>query len=103
MGAVELRRVGGAAVPTAPPLARAGHRGDRAGRGVDPADGVILGVDDEEVARAVDGEFLGPVERRGPGGPAVARIALGADAGAGRDPPVAGVDRAEGVPLPLED
>ena len=64
------RRAGGrggqgrrAAVPGAP-RARAGHGGDQPGPGIDPADRMVLGVDDEEVARGVDREFLGTIEGR---------------------------------------
>src|SRR5206468_9428494 len=72
----DLRRaaVAGAAAP-----AVAGDGADQAGAGVDPADGVVLGVDDVEVAGAVDGQFLRAVEGGFVGGAAVAGEALRSD------------------------
>ena len=71
-------------------LAPAGDRLDDAARGIDAADRVVLGIDDQDVAAGVEGEFLGRVEHRIPRRPAVARVAAGTGAGDGIDDPVPG-------------
>src|SRR4051794_6706706 len=102
MGAIELRGGGRAAV--SPPAASAipGDRGDQAGPGVDSANGMVLGVDDQDVALAVEGHLLGAGEGRGGGGSAVTGESGGAGAGARGDDARLRVDRAEGVPLAFE-
>ena len=53
-------------------LAPAGDRLDDAACGIDAADRVVLGIDDQDVAAGVEGEFLRRVEHCIPRRPAVA-------------------------------
>ncbi len=103
VGPVELGLGGGAAIAGAAAVAVAGDGGDGPGPGVDSTDGVVLGIDDEEVAVASDGQLLRAVEGGLRGGAAVARVTLGAGAGDGPDRAGLRIDGAEGVALPFED
>src|SRR6266404_3478258 len=84
-------------------LAPAGDRLDDAARGIDAADRMVLGIDDQDVAAGVEGEFLGCVEHRIARRTIVAAVAARTGAGDGIDDPGAGIDRAQRAGLPLED
>ena len=82
----QLGLVGGAAVARVAGFARPDDRRDDPGLHVDLADGVVLHVDDEEVAALrTETEFVREVERGGRGGAAVAGVAGLARAGDQRD------------------
>ena len=96
----QLRARAGAPVAAEAGNTGAGDRGDDPGAGGDPADAVVTGVRDEEVARSVDGDAGRVPELRAGGGAPVAEEARtagagerGDDAGAGRDPADAVVRR----------
>src|SRR6266436_864415 len=55
---------GGRTAVTLRALAASGDRLDDAACGIDAADRVVLGIDDQDVAAGVEGEFLGCVEHR---------------------------------------
>ena len=78
---------GGRAAVAAGALAAAGERADDAARAVDAADRVVLGIDDDQAAVAVDRHFLGRVEHRGERRAAIAAIAARGGAGDRRDDP----------------
>src|SRR6185312_8610272 len=80
-----LRGGSAVALPAMPAVARDG--GYDAGARVDAADDVVLGLDDEQIAGGIDGEFLGRVEGRGERVAAVAFVAARADAGHRADHP----------------
>src|SRR5207247_8355216 len=73
---VERGGVRGTAIAVASPAAVAGEGEDHSGADVDPADRVVLGVDDQQVTLAIDGELLRRVESRGDGRTVVAGIGL---------------------------
>ena len=60
---VQVSPGGGAAVAGEALGAVAGDRGDHLGPGIDPADAVVVGVGEGQVARAVEGDVEGRVER----------------------------------------
>src|SRR5262249_51213689 len=103
VGAVEPRGTGRAAVAAIAAVAVADEGLDGASLRVDASDGVVLGVDDQEVAGAVDGQLLGAIEFSGRRGAAVSGVAASAGAGPGGDEAGGRVDGPEGVPLALED
>src|ERR1700730_16707860 len=90
---------GGRTAVTLGAFTPAGDRLDDAARGIDAADRVVLGVDDQDVAAGVEGEFLGRVEDCIPRRAAVAAVAAGTGAGDGIDHPGAGIDRAQRAAL----
>src|SRR5215468_5956269 len=79
----------------------AGDRLDDAVRGVDAADRVVLGIDDQDVTGGVEGEFLGRVEHRVARRPVVAAIAARPGAGDSIDDASAAIDRTQRAALPL--
>jgi hypothetical protein len=85
------------------PLAAPGDGLDRAALDVEPADGVVLGIDDQDVAIGVDGQLLGRVEDRRQRRAAVAAVASGAGPGHRRDDAGPGIDRAQAAALAFED
>src|SRR5579884_2476689 len=92
----------GAAVAVAA-LAAAGDRRDDAAAPVDQTDRVVLGIDNEDVAVAVERHLFRRVEYRGNGRTAVAGIAACAGAGNGGDGSAGRIDRAQPAPLPFEN
>ena len=76
---------GGAVVAGEAWSAGSGDGGDGAGREVEFADAVVVGVGDVEVVCGVEGQALRGVELGGGGGAVVAGEALGAGAGDGGD------------------
>ena len=63
IGKVQLRLAGRAAVPAEAALPRPGDRGDRS-RGIDPANAVVVGIGDVDVAREVHRHAPGAVQPR---------------------------------------
>lgn len=101
MGAVEGRFRGGATI-AAKALAAAGDRGENAGLGIEAPDGVVLGIDNKEVAVLVARGAFGAVEGGILGRAAIARVALLPRARDGGDNPL-GIDLPDTVALTLDD
>ena len=83
-GELNCAFVAGPPSPPKPFCARAGDRADRARLGIDLADELILHLDEQHVARFIEPHFIRLIELRLRRRPAVARIALCAAAGDGR-------------------
>ncbi len=83
--AVESGAGGRAAVAVAAGLAGPGHGADAMGGRVDEPDGVVLGVDDPDIPRRIDGQLFGTVEggrfRRPAVAPVPAIVAIVPDSG----------------------
>src|SRR6202035_1794596 len=101
--AVECGGAGRTAVPPGALPAAAGDRGDGSGAQVHAADRVFFGIDDQQVALAVDRQLLRRVEGSGEGRPAVAAISPLPGAGYRRNDPAVRVDGPQRAALPLED
>src|SRR5712675_3130707 len=94
---------GGRAAIAAPALAAAGDRRHDPGAMVDPAERVVLGIDDQQAAVGVDRHFLWRIEHRGESRPAIAGIAAPGRAGDRRDDAGRGIDGAQAAALALQD
>src|SRR5436305_13094018 len=95
-GGVRRTAVAIAALPAA-----AGDGGDGSGAQVDAADRVVFGIDDKDVALAVDRKLLRGVEGSGDGRPVVAAIGPLSGAGGRGDDPASRVDAPQRAVLPL--
>ena len=84
-------------------FASASDRLDDAARGIDAADRVVFGIDDQNVAAGIEGELLGSVEHSVFRRTAVAPVAARAGAGDGGDDPGARIDGSQSAALALED
>ena len=62
MAGLPSPRIGSLAVPLSARISVSSHRGDDARYGVHPANALVEGVGDVEVAAAVDGDSLGRIE-----------------------------------------
>lgn len=96
VGLFELGGCGGAFVTGVAGFSGAGDGGDDVGFPVDFANGVVGHVDDEEIAVAVEPDFVGEVKGRLGGGATVAGIAFLSGAGDGADGTV-GCDAADAL------
>src|SRR3954471_16865119 len=102
MRAVEPGIGGGTAVAV-PSLAAADNGRDNAARVVDTADRVVLGIDDQQAAVAVQRHLLRRVEDGGGGRAAVAAVAAPGRASDRLNQAGGGIDGAQAAALAFED
>src|SRR5262249_2780870 len=99
----ECRLVRRSAVTVAALLAAARQGRHHARRGVDPADGVVLGIDHVNISLGIDVQLLRPVKGGVARRAAVTTVALAGRAGDAVDGPGLEVDLADAVALALAD